>query len=182
MDGGQHRRSWQEVLRRWNKTLLFIDTHTKPSCSVPCWSLLAPAGPEQGYLWYIRHDVVVHCSTMKITENLLTFLWLILCCFGRRQPLTLLDFLIMQGGLKHMIILHAHSVTRVCARAWGTIACRSTPLSTGKGHGSVQYLSKLRTTWCECVLSVSSPVPHLCGRLSDWTSSWFVRFWRNPHL
>ena len=83
-------------------------THTWPSCSVLCRSMIVPPPQPQAGLhslwsscsWAWAHLPLIHTSsghsmitaqwrtTYKTTENmaLLTFLWLILCSFGHRRP------------------------------------------------------------------------------------------------
>ena len=40
-------------------------------------------------------------------------------------PLTFLGFLIMQGSVIHMIIIHVHNAYLCCAHAWAILQCRS---------------------------------------------------------
>lgn len=63
-------------------------------------SHFCPSSPPLATLPLIRTSSC--CSAVD------TFLWLILCSSGHRRPLTFLDFLIVQGGVIHITILHIH--------------------------------------------------------------------------
>ena len=75
---------------------------------------LAGTGPEHIYLSYIRHHAVarqLHNENDAGHDKL--FVALICVVLVIDGPLTFLDFLISQGSVKHLIVLHVH-IVHVC--------------------------------------------------------------------
>ena len=109
-----------------------------PSSPVPCWPALTLLRPQPGLSMITSGMYVItswcSCSTMENnTENrtLLTFMWLILYHFGHRRPLTFLDFLIVQGRVIPIIILHVH-VVHLCLCSYNCIVLKHTPFSDAR--------------------------------------------------
>lgn len=95
-------------------------------------SHFCPSSPPLATLPLIRTSSC--CSAVD------TFLWLILCSSGHRRPLTFLDFLIVQGGVIH-IILHIHIAHLWDFGGQSSLLCTTTVASTSQtrqsGHNHV---------------------------------------------
>ena len=102
-------------------------THTRPSCSVPCWSTIVPpplsptglisqcSGHSRAWAWLSHvHTSSCHSAVAaqwRTTQR--TWLYWLFCglfcvILVIDGLLKFLDFLIMQGGIICMIILHIH--------------------------------------------------------------------------